>query len=87
MEQQLNPVEQQFNPVTRPAHYNQHPSGIEPIQFTKWMNFCLGSAMKYIWRADLKFNAIEDLEKAKQMLEVEIARRKEMEVRDGEPTT
>ena len=52
-----------FDPVTKPEHYNSHPSGIECIQITEHMNFCLGNAVKYIWRAHLK-NGIEDVKKA-----------------------
>jgi hypothetical protein len=40
------------------------------------MGFCLGNAIKYIWRADLKQNAIEDLEKAVWYIEREIKLRK-----------
>jgi hypothetical protein len=40
------------------------------------MGFNLGNAFKYIWRADLKFDAIEDLEKAEFYLRDEIAERK-----------
>jgi hypothetical protein len=36
------------------------------------MNFSLGNAIKYIWRAGLKNNAIEDLEKARWYLDREI---------------
>ena len=36
----------------------------------------LGNAVKYIWRADLKGDAVEDLEKARWYLDREIARRK-----------
>jgi hypothetical protein len=39
------------------------------------MGFCLGNAMKYIWRADEKHDAIEDLRKARWYIEREIARR------------
>jgi hypothetical protein len=62
--------------VNNPKHYTAHPSGIEAIEVTEHMNFCLGNAMKYIWRADLKHDAIEDLEKARWYLDREIARRK-----------
>ena len=62
--------------VNHPKHYTSHPSGVECIQITEHMGFCLGNAMKYIWRADLKHDALEDLEKAKWYLEREIARRK-----------
>jgi hypothetical protein len=64
------------DPVNHPPHYTKHPSGIECIQITEHMNFCLGNAVKYIWRAGLKNNAIEDLEKAKWYIEKEILKRK-----------
>jgi hypothetical protein len=58
--------------VNHPTHYNKHPSGIECIQITEHMSFNLGNAMKYIWRCDLKKDAIEDLKKAKFYIEREI---------------
>jgi len=61
--------------VNRPKHYTSHPSGIECIAITQHMNFCLGNAIKYIWRADLKGNDIEDLKKAKWYIDREILRR------------
>lgn len=61
--------------VNHPPHYMGHPSGIECIQITEHMGFCLGNAMKYIWRADLKNDAIEDLRKAIWYIEREITRR------------
>jgi len=61
--------------VNHPAHYTQHPSGIECIQITEHMNFCLGNAIKYIWRADLKADTAEDLEKAIWYLRRELVRR------------
>lgn len=63
------------NPVNHPPHYTAHPSGVECIQITEHMGFCLGNAIKYIWRADLKGDAIEDLRKARWYLDREIARR------------
>ena len=62
--------------VNNPNHYTSHPSGIECIDITRHMNFNLGNAVKYIWRADLKNNAIEDLEKAVWYLQDEIKKRK-----------
>jgi len=38
------------------------------------MNFCVGNAIKYLWRAGLKNNAIEDLEKAKWYIDRELQR-------------
>ncbi len=60
-----------------PEHYKGHPSGVEAIQITEHMNFCIGNAMKYLWRADLKHNdgGLEDLTKALWYVEREIARR------------
>ena len=57
-----------------PPHYQDHPSGVECIEITEHMNFCLGNAIKYIWRAGLKNNAIEDLRKARWYIDREIAR-------------
>jgi len=52
------------DPVNHPTHYKSHPSGIECIQITAHMNFCLGNAMKYLWRAGHKGKTVEDLRKA-----------------------
>ncbi len=61
--------------VNQPAHYTGHPSGIECIQVTEHMEFNLGNAVKYIWRCDLKKDAVEDLKKAAWYLQREIAKR------------
>lgn len=58
--------------ATNPSHYRAHPSGIECIQITEHMNFNLGNAVKYIWRAGLKGDVIEDLRKAVWYIEREI---------------
>lgn len=63
------------DPVNHPDHYTGHPSGIEAIQITEHLNFCLGSAIKYIWRADLKADPLEDLRKAAWYINREIQRR------------
>lgn len=67
-------VDEHFNPVDHPAHYTQHPSGVECIEVTEHFNFCLGNAIKYIWRAGLKGAAVQDLEKAIWYLQREVAR-------------
>ena len=67
-------AEEVHDPVKQPKHYTQHPSGVECITVTEHMNFCLGNAVKYIWRADLK-GGLEDLQKARWYVEREIARR------------
>lgn len=65
-----------FDPVRKPRGYNVHPSGVECITITEWMNFCLGNAVKYIWRAGEKpgTDKITDLRKARWYIDREIAR-------------
>lgn len=62
--------------INHPAHYNRHPSGIECIDVVEHFGFNVGNAIKYLWRADHKGNAIEDLSKAKWYVEREINKRK-----------
>jgi hypothetical protein len=63
------------DPVNHPQHYTAHPSGVECIQVVEHMGFNLGNAVKYIWRADLKGDALEDLRKAAWYVQREIERR------------
>lgn len=63
------------DPVHNPKHYTSHPSGVECITVTEHMSFNLGNAVKYIWRADEKGNALEDLRKAAWYIQREIQRR------------
>lgn len=66
------------DPVNHPPHYTNHPSGVECITVTEHMSFNLGNAVKYIWRADEKGNALQDLEKAAWYVNREIERRKKL---------
>lgn len=63
------------DPVDLPPHYRQLP--VECIDVTEHFNFCLGNALKYIWRADHKGKPLEDLRKARWYIDREIARRVE----------
>jgi len=60
--------------VERPKHYTSHPTGIECIEIVEHLSFNIGNAMKYLWRAGLKGDVLEDLRKAKWYVEREIAR-------------
>lgn len=64
--------------VNHPKHYTSHPSGIETIEITRWMNFNLGNSVKYILRSGKKSEdtAVQDLEKAIWYLKDEIKRLK-----------
>lgn len=69
------PVQSVQDDVNQPKHYTSHPSGTECIEVVEHMNFCLGNAIKYIWRAGLKTDdPLKDLRKAKWYIEREIAR-------------
>jgi len=60
--------------VNHPKHYTSHPSGVECIEITEHLNFCIGNAIKYLWRAGLKSDQVEDLRKARWYIDREIAR-------------
>ncbi len=62
------------DPVNRPTHYTNHASGLECIEITRHMNFNLGNAVKYLWRAGQKGDYVQDLEKAIWYLKDEISR-------------
>ena len=70
----VDPVPLGFDVINRAKHYNVSPSGIECIEVVEHMNFCLGNAMKYIWRAGEKEDALQDLQKARYYIDREIKR-------------
>jgi len=67
--------------VNHPKHYTSHPSGIECIDVTQHYNFCIGNAIKYLWRNGLKKDSevtektsqIQDLKKALWYIQREIS--------------
>ena len=52
--------------VNHPAHYTAHASGLECIELSEHLDFCLGNALKYLWRAGQKSGSSyrEDVAKA-----------------------
>lgn len=50
--------------VDHPPHYNEHPSGVEAIDVCEGVSFCLGNAIKYLWRAGRKGSVDTDMRKA-----------------------
>lgn len=66
--------------IEHPSYYTSHPSGIECIEIAKYYDFCIGSAIKYLWRAGLKSEEgkstkekeIEDLKKAITFIQFKI---------------
>ena len=66
--------------VNHPSHYNMDASGIECIEIVRYLDFNLGSAYKYVFRAGQKYEGdnpteylIKDLNKALWYLDDEIA--------------
>lgn len=81
----LNPGRRVGDAVKHPSHYNAHPSGVEAIDILQAFNFNLGSALKYIWRAGLKDGTkIQDLRKAREYIDFEIARIEKFEMSSSE---
>ena len=68
----------EHDPINHPTHYCRHPSGVECITITEHHNFCIGHAIKYLWRAGLKDatlkGQVEDLKKALWYITREIQR-------------
>jgi hypothetical protein len=50
--------------INQPDHYTSHPSGVECIEIAEGLNFNLGNAVKYVWRAGLKGDAVSCLRKS-----------------------
>lgn len=66
-------VKYRDDPINHPVHYTSHPSGIECIQITQHMGFCLGNAIKYIWRSEERpDDRVQDLKKAIWYIQREI---------------
>jgi hypothetical protein len=73
--------------VDHPAHYNMIPAtcancghGIECIDVVEHLSFGIGNAIKYLWRADFKGDALADLRKAAWYIARETARREKENV-------
>lgn len=64
-----------FDPVSRPAHYNLHASGVKCIDIVEWFPACLANAWKYLHRKDLKGKPLQDLQKSAWYVRREILRR------------
>lgn len=71
--------------INHPKHYCSDPSGIECIQITRWRNFNIGNAIKYLWRNGLKENNsnIQDLKKAIWYINDEIKRLEELNAKNN----
>ena len=66
--------QQSSGDAVNPQHYKSHPSGVEAVTILEAFNYNIGNAMKYLWRAGLKGDAVTDLRKAAWYIEREIGR-------------
>jgi hypothetical protein len=78
----MRPVESDHDVVAHPSHYTSLgikckscDADIECIDVVEHMIFNLGNVVKYVWRVDSKDEPIENLKKARQYLDFEIAKR------------
>lgn len=51
--------------IDHPKHYTSRDIGYECIDLAQYQTFCVGNAIKYLWRYKDKENPIEDLRKAR----------------------
>jgi len=75
--------EQQPDLVNHPPHYTGNANGVECIDVVEDLGFCIGNAIKYLWRADEKDNALQDLQKARWYIDREINRRERRQSGDS----
>lgn len=79
------PVNEKYEKVNHPKHYNSHPSGVECVDIIKYMDTPTGNVIKYCWRLGLKPEEgytqlekdLEDAEKARWWIDVKISMIKE----------
>lgn len=51
--------------IDHPSHYNSRNIGYECIDFAEPQTFCVGNAVKYLWRFRSKGKPLEDLRKSR----------------------
>lgn len=74
----IEPTTAPYDAVKNPPHYAQY--AIQPIEFTlkNKLGFCEGNVIKYVCRYNLK-DGMQDLEKAREYIDILIAAHKERE--------
>lgn len=58
-----------MNTINHPAHYTDNTKPCECIEVAQYHSFCVGNAIKYVWRHRLKGRPLEDLQKAEWYLQ------------------
>lgn len=72
--------------INHPAHYTGNTKPCECIEVAQYHSFCVGNAIKYVWRHRLKGRPLEDLQKAEWYLQRAIDNGEKCRLQiDGEP--
>lgn len=72
--------------INHPAHYTDNTKPCECIEVAQYHSFCVGNAIKYVWRYRLKGRPLEDLQKAEWYLQRAIDNGEKCSLQiDGEP--
>lgn len=69
--------------VDHPTHYTNRNIGYECIDITQYQTFCVGNAIKYLWRYNSKGKPAEDLSKARWYAHRASTRRETVDLRTG----
>lgn len=73
--------------IDHPTHYNSRSIGYECIDLTQHQTFCVGNAIKYLWRYHDKGKPLEDLEKARWYAYRALTRQETVNLEDGHCAT
>ena len=75
-----------MNTINHPAHYTDDTKPCECIEVAQYHSFCVGNAIKYVWRHRLKGRHLEDLQKAEWYLQRAIENGEKCRLQiDGDP--
>lgn len=69
--------------IDHPTHYNSRSIGYECIDLAQYQTFCIGNAIKYLWRYQDKGEPLEDLEKARWYAYRASTRQETVNLEDG----
>lgn len=69
--------------INHPTHYNSRDIGYECIELAQYQTFCVGNAIKYLWRYRDKEKPLEDLEKARWYAYRALTRKETVNLEDG----
>lgn len=68
--------------IDHPTHYTGRGIGYECIDITQHQTFCVGNAIKYLWRYKAKGDPIEDLKKARWYTHKAMKRQETVDLED-----